>query len=144
MGFHPCRVCAVLIQTTVCIPGVQFCACNWFLWQFLGAVALLGERACANIKHLKHANGSQAVMQQQYEKFSLMAFVQRVELRLVPAILPLPCTGHVALSPSDPHSSFLLSLLFLLSINPSHCSALVLLADGMLLFFFFLRLLCGK
>lgn len=83
------------------------------------------------------------MMQQQDEKFSLMSLVQRLELHLVPAILPLPCTGHVDLLPSDPHSSFLLSLLFLLSVNPSHCSALILLADGILLFFFFL-LLCNK
>lgn len=66
-----------------------------------------------------------------------MSFAQRVELHLVPPLLPLTCTLHVALSPSDPHSSFRLSLLFLLSVSPSHCSALVLLADGILLFFFF-------
>lgn len=66
-----------------------------------------------------------------------MSFAQRVELHLVPPLLPVPCTGHVALSPSDPHSSFRLSLLFLLSVSPSHCSALVLLADGILLFFFY-------
>lgn len=86
----------------------------------------------ADIKYLTHVYGSQAVIQQQYEKFSLMSFDQRAELHLVPAILPLPCTGHVALFPSDPHS-FLLFLLFLQSVSPSHCSALILLAGGICL-----------
>lgn len=103
-----------------------------FCGSFCSVAVLLGECVHADTKYLKHAYGSQAVMQQQYEKFSLMSFVQRVELHLLPAILPVPCTGRVALFPSDPHSSFLLSLLFLLSVNPSCCSALILLSDGIL------------
>lgn len=92
---------AILIETAVCVPGVQFHAYNCFLWQLLAVQLSCWVTVCADIKYLKLAYGSQAVMQQQYEKFSLMSFVQRVELHLLPAVLPVPCTGHVALFPSD-------------------------------------------
>lgn len=38
-----------------------------------------------------------------------MSLVQRIELHLVPAILPLSCTGQVALVLSDPHVLFFYS-----------------------------------
>lgn len=62
-----------------------------------------------------------------------MSLAERTELRLVPAILPLPCAGRVALVPSDPRVLFSPLPTIFLSVSHSYRSAPIPLADGPLI-----------